>query len=259
MQKYFLHIFIGIGLVIAVCALVSAYQFKNIKDLGYSPTNNVTQTPGNLVGDEIEVPNPPEEGGRRADPGTPSISPVVEGKLKANVFTGKLEEVNTGCFSDGECYVTVGGKHVTTLRGWSRDTVGSVQGVEGFGELEKYIGKNVEVYAHVNPDNTYTLYGSEGFYVKVLDGKGNPVTPPKATTGTGCVIGGCSSHLCVDASKGDVVSTCEWTATYTCYKTATCEKQSTGQCGWTQTEELNQCFKNFEPIHLPYETNPNLN
>lgn len=92
-----------------------------------------------------------------------------QGKIKAEVFSGKLEEVNTGCFADGECYVVVGGKHVTTLMGWTQTTVGSVIGVEGFGDLEGHIGKEVEVYAHDKGDGTYTLYGSEGFYVKLLN------------------------------------------------------------------------------------------
>lgn len=89
------------------------------------------------------------------------------GKLKAANFSGELEEVNTGCFADGECYVVIDGKHITVLRGWSRDTVGSVQGVEGIGDLEAHIGAEMEVYAQDLSDGTYTLYGSEGFYVKL--------------------------------------------------------------------------------------------
>lgn len=93
--------------------------------------------------------------------------PTNSGKLKAANFSGELEEVNTGCFADGECYVVVDGKHITVLRGWSRDTVGTVQGVEGIGDLEAHIGAEVEVYAQDLSDGTYTLYGSEGFYVKL--------------------------------------------------------------------------------------------
>jgi len=89
------------------------------------------------------------------------------GKLKAANFTGILEKVDVGCFADGECFVEVGGKHITVLMGWSRDTVGSVIGAEGIGGLESHIGQEVEVYAQDNSDGTYTLYGSEGFYVKV--------------------------------------------------------------------------------------------
>lgn len=88
-------------------------------------------------------------------------------KLKVANFSGKLEKVDTGCFADGECFVVVGGKHITTLLGFNRDTVGSVQGVKDFGSLQELIGKEVDVYAQDKGDGTYTLYGSEGFYVKV--------------------------------------------------------------------------------------------
>ncbi len=96
----------------------------------------------------------------------------TDGKLKAAVFTGKLEEVNTGCFADGECYVVVDGKHVTTTMGWSQEIVGSVitNDTEGFGGLEQHIGEQVEVYAQDKGDGTYTLYGSTGFYVKLQKG-----------------------------------------------------------------------------------------
>ena len=93
---------------------------------------------------------------------------TTTGKIKADTFTGTLTKVDIGCFSDGECFVEVDGKHVTALMGFSRDTVGKVVGVDGFGDLEQYIGKKVEVYAQVNPDGTYTLYGSEGFYIKII-------------------------------------------------------------------------------------------
>lgn len=93
--------------------------------------------------------------------------PATQTDGKAETFSGKLEQVNTGCFADGECYVVVGGKHVTVLMGWSRTTVGSTLGVESFGDLESHIGENVEVYAQMKDDGTYTLYGNESYYVKL--------------------------------------------------------------------------------------------
>lgn len=85
------------------------------------------------------------------------------GKLKVANFEGTLEEVNTGCYADGECYVVVDGKHITTLMGWSRDIVG----VADFDELYESIGQTVEVYANDKGDGTFTLYGSESFYVRL--------------------------------------------------------------------------------------------
>jgi hypothetical protein len=59
---------------------------------------------------------------------------------------------------------------------------------------------------------------------------------------TGCKVGGCSSQLCLDANGPDVASTCEWTEAYACYRTATCEPQQDGACGWTETDELRECL-----------------
>ncbi len=59
---------------------------------------------------------------------------------------------------------------------------------------------------------------------------------------SGCFVGGCSSQICSD--KEEVVATCEFRAEYACYRTAKCERQASGQCGWTDTSELRMCLKN---------------
>lgn len=93
--------------------------------------------------------------------------PKPEESLKTEAFSGKLEEVNTGCFVDGECYVVVSGKHVTVVMGWSQETVGKIIGVESIGDLEAHKGEEMNVYAQKKTDGTYTLYGSENFYVRL--------------------------------------------------------------------------------------------
>lgn len=77
-----------------------------------------------------------------------------------------------------------------------------------------------------------------------------PVTPPDTPTpdptptptpvAKECFKGGCSRQLCTDSP--DMVSTCEWRDEYACYQSATCEQQSSGECGWTMTDTLNQCL-----------------
>jgi hypothetical protein len=57
-----------------------------------------------------------------------------------------------------------------------------------------------------------------------------------------CFVGGCSSQLCTD--EPGAISTCEWRDEYACYHTATCERQADGQCGWTDTPELQACLGN---------------
>lgn len=60
-----------------------------------------------------------------------------------------------------------------------------------------------------------------------------------------CVVSGCSNQLCMEESEvaaGGGVSTCEYRTEYACYQAATCARQSNGHCGWTQTQELQQCL-----------------
>jgi len=81
------------------------------------------------------------------------------------------------------------------------------------------------------------------------------VTPPEEEAGSGsasvemrekdgCKIGGCSGQICADASRGEMISTCEWKEAYGCYqRLGICERQPGGECGWTQTEELVSCIE----------------
>jgi eight-cysteine-cluster-containing protein len=67
-----------------------------------------------------------------------------------------------------------------------------------------------------------------------------------------CKPGGCSGQVCEDASAEPIYTTCEYKAEYACYKTATCERQADGKCGWTQTSELTSCLENAKdaPVAL---------
>ncbi|KND48675.1 MAG: hypothetical protein AB200_03045 [Parcubacteria bacterium C7867-005] len=66
--------------------------------------------------------------------------------------------------------------------------------------------------------------------------------PTPAPISKKCFVGGCSGQICSD--RTDMVSTCEWRSDYACYQTAKCEVQAGGQCGWTQTNELQMCLEN---------------
>jgi len=65
---------------------------------------------------------------------------------------------------------------------------------------------------------------------------------------TVCKIGGCSGELCGEASFiASVVSPCLYKEEYACYKEfGRCERQTTGKCGWTQTEELVNCIRRYQ-------------
>jgi len=58
----------------------------------------------------------------------------------------------------------------------------------------------------------------------------SPVALTRCETDADCVIGGCSSQLCVLRGENDV-TTCEWADYYSCYQNATCGCVS-GKCSW---------------------------
>ncbi|HEX5966506.1 MAG TPA: hypothetical protein VFY51_11270, partial [Pyrinomonadaceae bacterium] len=55
-----------------------------------------------------------------------------------------------------------------------------------------------------------------------------------------CFKTGCSSQVCADE---EVITTCEYRSEYDCYKTAKCERQANGKCGFTETPELRRCLR----------------
>jgi len=72
------------------------------------------------------------------------------------------------------------------------------------------------------------------------------ITPPVAgtqcTKNSECVIGGCSGQICSPASKGRMVSTCEWREEYACYKKTTCGCIE-GRCVWDQNPVFAVCVQ----------------
>lgn len=88
----------------------------------------------------------------------------------------------------------------------------------------------------------YTITGPGGpgkarsvtqFFLRATD---EPVAPAKQCRATGC-----SGQICADEDR---FSTCEFRPEYACYQQATCEVQADGECGWTQTAELQACLAN---------------
>jgi eight-cysteine-cluster-containing protein len=57
-----------------------------------------------------------------------------------------------------------------------------------------------------------------------------------------CQARGCSGTVCANV---DSITTCEWRPEYQCYRSATCEAQANGQCGWTDTAALRSCLASF--------------
>lgn len=55
-----------------------------------------------------------------------------------------------------------------------------------------------------------------------------------------CFVGGCNHEIC--GGDAGAVSDCIWRPEFACYRTATCEVQTDGACGWTHTPELDACL-----------------
>ncbi len=67
----------------------------------------------------------------------------------------------------------------------------------------------------------------------------------KGYVGPGCeVYPGCGPAQCGNIGDEQRGSICDERPEYQCFSSsvARCEKQSTGDCGWTQTEEFKQCI-----------------
>lgn len=95
--------------------------------------------------------------------------------------------------------------------------------------------------ANVIPGKISTTQNTESEYrltFTVLPQNTPVVTDPQGK----CYVGGCSAQVCSD--QPDMASTCEYRAEYACYKTAKCERQASGQCGWTPTQTLAMCLAN---------------
>ena len=149
---------------------------------------------------------------------------------------GTLTAVDTGCFSDGVCFATVGGKKVVLLVGRYQGALGKIIGAESIGDLESHIGEQATVFAGQDTEGNFTLLGNEMFYLKVASSS-------KPIVGA-CVVGGCSSQLCGEEADMDgMVTSCEYQTKYSCYQRTTCARQATGKCAWTETPELLSCLK----------------
>ncbi len=124
---------------------------------------------------------------------------------------------------------------------------GTVEGVEDF--ISGWLTKNNTSYGRP----VDLVFGQDGA-LYVSDDKAGVVyrvryqpsavseTPssPTTTVQRACRPTGCSGEVCAD---DDVMSACIFKPEFACYKNATCERQPSGECGWTVTPQLTQCLQ----------------
>jgi eight-cysteine-cluster-containing protein len=63
-----------------------------------------------------------------------------------------------------------------------------------------------------------------------------------AVSSVECAPAGCSGQVCAEVGA-EVMTTCEFRPEYACYRAAVCERQASGECGWTVTPELLACLE----------------
>ena len=187
-------------------------------------------------------------------PAKPKTSTSVSIKIGETKFAGGMKITPNNITSDSRCPVDVeciwAGNitaNVTLRSDTDKETVDLVSNAtpHPFDSYQVSLtGATPDVRTNVRISRDgYTLT----FLVESL-GKTTPpatsippttsVTPPKATGK--CYVGGCSAQLCSD--QPDMISNCMYSPQYACYKAATCERQPTGACGWTPTNELSMCL-----------------
>lgn len=199
-KKYLIPILLVTAFVAGAVVILNNYIYTKTNVPAVPAEAEVTPVTTEIVEQtpEVIVPDPIVVETQTPTPTSPAT------------FVGMLEEVNVGCFADGECYVVVDGVKVTVLRGWNSDTVGRVIGVDGFGEIEAFIGEEVEVSAREMGDGTFSLYGDESYYVKLRGAAGGMV-------GLGNTINllgvGITPNSVLEDSRCPIDVTCVWAGT----------------------------------------------
>ena len=84
-----------------------------------------------------------------------TVNPTAGDELR---FTGAIEAIDDGCLADGICSLTVDGRKVVWMVGWSRDVWGNVS-------AERKVGAAVDVWCRKTPTGC-ELRGNSGYFVR---------------------------------------------------------------------------------------------
>ncbi len=99
----------------------------------------------------------------------------ISNPIQGIKFTGIVTETNNGCWADGVCSIKVDDKWIVAEIGGLRppnskpEIRGNLIGISFSQDTDKYIGKKVEVYAKQTDNNSFTIYGNEKYYIKLLE------------------------------------------------------------------------------------------
>lgn len=116
---------------------------------------------------------------------------------------------------------------------------------------------NTKISSRILPRAAIVLIVA-GALAWLLFSPSSPVTPPERAiapttndlnqnqdggapfTERGCVVTGCSKEVC---ASEEIVTACVFKPEYLCYRKARCERQTTGECGWTGDQKLTICLE----------------
>jgi hypothetical protein len=124
--------------------------------------------------------------------------------------------------------------------------------VIGSGLIQLYPGKINKPVAVLTPTDTFpspTITEAEDDTptpTAIIKDPVNNRSVSPTTVQTNCKVSGCNGEICADESLGEIASICNYQERYSCYKTAVCEHQSNGSCGWTQDNNLRTCLKTYQ-------------
>ncbi len=131
----------------------------------------------------------------------------------------------------------------TTVRGEFVDAIGTTTKVIELGKTSTF-GSVTVTLTEVAPQTLTSHKITDAEYRFTLSVQKKST----ATAAGNCYIGGCSAEVCSD--QKDVASNCIYKEEFMCYKSATCERQSNGSCGWTQISSLAMCIKDAASVNL---------
>lgn len=95
----------------------------------------------------------------------------------------------------------------------------------------------------INTDHGTIIAGNRYAVSHSVKGRTATAAYHRLVNAAPCYRGGCSNELCSD--QQGLISTCIWRPEYACYQAATCERQSDGQCGFTQDEAYETCMSDL--------------
>lgn len=231
----------ALGLLLVV--LVGSYAYLEWQaaapyDL---PAGSATTTPGTTATTTEEV----EEEEPQPPPRTSSSHSYGTATIRMNEvasFPDGLAIRVASVLEDSRCPSDVNCIQAGTVRVSLRTTSASGASANELGLGSSVTTESQKItFLRVTPENRSTQRITDADYRFTFEvSKRNDVTPPP--TQGACFVGGCSAQLCTD--EPNMASTCEFRAEYACYRTAKCERQPTGQCGWTPSSELTSCLAN---------------